>query len=281
MDSKPQEAAPERRGSPYDPASLDSPVVMAVAPPLVAALAVMFRMSPFGFLLEGFHVWIHELGHSSVAWLSGRPALPLPIGWSNVETGKSPILYLVILGALGLLAVSGWRERKAWPIVLAAALIGAQTFMTWRLPEYREHQWMIFAGVGGEFYLSAAMICLFYLEFPDRFKWGYCRYVVLFIGAASFFESYSFWKKVRSGAEGIPYGSMINGDDDGGGDMNILADQYHWTQHQIVFTYNHLADACLAVIAATYLFFNFRLNRVFHPLLGRLLSVGLTAPEQE
>jgi hypothetical protein len=74
---------------------------------------------------------------------------------------------------------------------------------------------------------------------------------------------------------------MINGEDDGGGDMNILADRYHWTQHQIVFTYNHLADACLATIIAVYLFFNLRLNEVFDPFLARCFSVGLTRPEQQ
>jgi hypothetical protein len=279
MEFKTQDAATERQESAYDPKSFDSPAIKAIALPLVAVVAVLFEMSPFGFLLEGFHVWIHEVGHASVAWLSGRPALPLPFGWTNVESVKSTVLYLAILISLVALAVSGWRERKAWPMALAVALISAQTFMTWHLPEDREHLWMIFGGVGGEFYLSAAMISLFYFEFPDRFRWGSCRYVVVFIGAASFFESYSFWKKVKSGVEGIPYGSMINGEDDGGGDMNILADQYHWTQHHIIFTYNHLADACLVAIGAVYLFYNLRLNEVFNPLLARLLSVGLSSPE--
>jgi hypothetical protein len=280
MNPETPQGMPEKRSNRYDPASFDGPVVKAIAPPLVATLAVLFRMSPLGFLLEGFHVWIHEVGHASVAWLSGRPALPLPIGWTNVEPNKSTILYLVILISLGALAVSGWRERKAWPMILAAGLMAAQTFMTWGLPDNRAHLWMIFGGVGGEFYLSAAMICLFYFEFPEGFRWGSCRYIVLFIGAASFFESYSFWKKVKSGAEEIPYGSMINGEDDGGGDMNILADDYHWTQHQIVFTYNHLADVCLLAIVAVYLFFNLGLNRAFNPILARCFSVGLTPPQQ-
>ena len=80
--------------------------------------------------------------------------------------------------------------------------------------------------------------------------------------------------------EGIPYGSMINGEGDGGGDMNILAGEYHWTQHRIVFTYSHLADGCLAATIVIYLFFNFRLNRIFNPILARCFSVGLTRPEQ-
>jgi hypothetical protein len=271
-------AAPESIPGPYDPASFDSPVVNALGPPLVAGLAILFRISPLGFLLEGFHVWVHELGHASVAWLSGRPALPLPIGWTNVEHGKSHVLYLALLVLLVAMAVAGWREKRAWPIVMAAALFVAQTYMTWFLPEDRARMWMIFGGVGGEFYIAAAMVGLFYVQFPEKFRWGGCRYVSLFIGAGSFYESYSFWRKVKYGLEGIPYGSMINGEDDGGGDMNILADDYHWTQHQIIFTYNHLADACLVALVAVYAVYNLRLNRAFDPLLARLFGTGGSGP---
>ena len=73
---------------------------------------------------------------------------------------------------------------------------------------------------------------------------------------------------------------MINGENDGGGDMNILAEEFHWTGHQIVFTYNHLAYACLVSVIGVYLFFNLRLDRVFYPQLSRFLSLGLS-PQQE
>jgi len=273
-----ENAAVEAPGNPYDPTSFESPVMNGIAPVLVAGLAILFRTCPLGFLLEGFHVWIHEVGHASVAWLSGRPALPLPFGWTNVQHDKSLALYFGVLLALGALGVSGWRERKAWPIILATALLGAQTYMTWILSEDRARLWMIFGGVGGEFYVSAAMIGLFYFEFPEKFKWGGCRYVVLFIGVASFYESFAFWRRVKHGLEGIPYGSMINGEGDGGGDMNILADDYHWTQHRIIFTYNHLADGCLALLVVVYAIFNLRLNRLFHPLLIRIFGIGLHGP---
>jgi hypothetical protein len=268
----------EAPGNPYDPTSFDSPVVTLLAPVLVAGMAILFRMGPLGFLLEGFHVWIHEVGHASLAWLSARPALPLPFGWTNVQPEKSVTLYFVVLLSLGALAVAGWRERKAWPIVLALALGGAQTYMTWSLSEERARMWMIFGGVGGEFYLSAAMVGLFFFELPEKFKWGACRYVVLFVGAASFFESFTFWKRVKHGLEGIPYGSLINGEGDGGGDMNILFNDYHWTQHRIIFTYNHLADACLTMVVVVYAVFGLRLNRLFHPWLARVLEIGLQKP---
>jgi len=263
---------PSGAESPHDPRSFDSPAVKALAPPLVAGLAVLLRLSPLGPLLEGFHVWIHELGHASAAWLSGRPAVPLPIGWTNVLPDRSVAFYLVLLAAFAVLGGAGWRERKAWPVILAAALVAAQAYMTWLLPEDRARLWMIFAGVGGEFYLAAAMSCLFFFEFPEWFRWGSCRYVVLFIASASFSESYALWRRIKSGAQEIPYGSMINGEDDGGGDMNILADDYHWTRHQIVHTYSHLADACLLGAIAVYLFFNLRLDQAFNPLLARVFA---------
>jgi hypothetical protein len=268
----PEEAAEAPPYNPYDPASFDSPIVKAVAPPLVAGLAILFMLSPLSFLLEGFHVWVHEFGHASVAWLSGRRALPLPFGWTNVEQEKSALVYVGVPVLLGTLAVVGWRERRIWPVILAAVLLVAQTYMTWFLPEDRGHMWMIFGGVGGEFYLSAAMVGLFYFEFPEKFKWGACRYVFLFIGSAAFYESFAFWWQVKHGLEGIPYGSMINGEGDGGGDMNILHDDYRWTQHQIIYTYWHLAEACLVALAVVYVIFNLRLDRMFDRLLVRLFA---------
>ena len=91
----------------------------------------------------------------------------------------------------------------------------------------------------------------------------------LFIGAGCFFESYAFWADVKRGLEGIPYGSMINGEDDGGGDMNILRDDYHWSQHQIIHAYSHLANACLVALLVVYAIFNLRLNRIADRLLAR------------
>jgi hypothetical protein len=266
--------AAESASDPFDPASFDSPLVNAIAPPLVAGLAILFRLSPFGFLLEGFHVWVHELGHASVAWMTGRKALPLPIGWTNVEQDRSMFVYAGVLLLLGTMAVAGWRERKAWPIVMAAALVPAQAYMTWVLPEDRGRMWMIFGGVGGEFAIAAAMMGLFYFEFPDGFRWGGCRYFFLFIGAASFSETWAFWRDVKRGIEGIPYGSMIGGEDDGGGDMNILRDDYSSTQHQIIHAYSHLGDVCLIALAVIYVFFNLRLDRVFDRLLARIWRVN-------
>jgi len=245
-----------------NPFSFDSWLVNLVALPLVTALAFLVSLTPFGFLLKGFHVWMHELGHATVAWLSGRRALPLPIGWTSVEPQKSILVYLGVLFLLGVLFVAGWKERKIGPMLIAVAVLPLQFYLSWVMPEHRTDFWFSFGGVGGEFYLSAACMAVFYFHLPEKFKWSICRYVFLFIGASSFLNIFLFWRQVKRGTEGIPWGSMVNGEEDAGGDMNILRDDYGWSNHRIIDTYNGLGTACVTALVIIWLIFLLRLDRV-------------------
>ncbi len=252
-----------------NPFSFDSWLVNLAALPLVAGLALLANLSPLGFFLKGFHVWMHEFGHATVAWMIGKRALPLPIGWTNVEPEKSNFVYFGVLFLLGVLVIAGWKERKIWPILIALVLAPLQFYMTWRLPDHQADLWQTFGGVGGEFYLSAALMVLFYFQFPEKFKWGACRYGFLFIGASSLLNIYVFWRQVKRGTESIPWGSMVEGEEDGGGDMNILRDDYHWNNHRIIDTYNHLGSACLVTLLVIYVIFALRLDRVMGRLIDR------------
>jgi len=142
-----------------------------------------------------------------------------------------------------------------------------QAYLSWFLPETRTPLWLAFSGVGGEFYLAAAGMALFYLQFPEKFKWGFCRYVFLFICASSFYSTYVFWKKLKRGEEGIAYGSMINGEEDAAGDMNVLHEDFEWTQRRIIHTYNDLGDACVIALLIVYAVFALRLDRLVTRLL--------------
>ena len=257
---------------PEGPLSFDSSAVNLSALPLVALLAWQVNLSPLGFFLLGFHIWVHEFGHATVAWLVGKRALPLPIGWTNVEGEKSTFVYFGVLFLLGVLFVAGWKERKIWPMLIALAIAPFQFYMTWRMPEYRADMWLSFGGVGGEFYLSTLLMILFYFQFPEKFKWGFCRYFFLFLGASSFLNIYLFWRQVKRGTESIPWGSMIQGEEDGGGDMNVLRDSYHWSNHDIVGTYTHLGNICLVALLSVYLIFALRLDRLANRLLGAVWS---------
>jgi hypothetical protein len=119
-----QSAAPAKEL--HDPFSFDSHLVNIVALPLVALIAWLVNLSPLVFFLRGFHVWVHEFGHAIVAWLVGKRALPLPIGWTNVSGEKSPFVYFGILFLLGVLLVAGWKERKIWPVLIALAVAPLQ-----------------------------------------------------------------------------------------------------------------------------------------------------------
>lgn len=259
----------DREPGPWDPRSFDSRWVNALAPPLVALLAVGVQQTPLSFFLQGFHVWIHEFGHATIGWLTGHRALPLPIGWTSIAPEKSLFVYFGILFLLGVMFVAGMRERKAWPMLLAIVLALVQGYMTWRLPERTAEMWIDFCGVGGEFYLSAAMVGLFYFQFTEKFRWGACRYFFLFIGAGSFFQTFMLWRKIHRGEEGIPYGSMIHGEEDAGGDMNGLHDEFGWSQREIINTYHNLGNACLAVMIGLWIFFALRLDKVVARLLTR------------
>lgn len=270
--SAPVYSPPPSPAHSYQPFAFDRPIVNIVAVPLVGGLAILVTQSSLGFFLQGFHVWVHEFGHATVAWLTGKRALPLPIGWTNISPDRSWFVYLGLLALLGLLFAAGWKERKIWPMIFAAGLAVLQAGMTWLLPAERARLWIVFGGCGGQFYLSALMVGLFYFEFPEKFKWGACRYVFLFIGASSFYDAYTFWRKVKHGVVPLPYGSMVNGEEDAGGDLDTLSADFNWSDRSIIATYNHLGNVCLAALVVVYAIFALRLNRLPELLLRKFRS---------
>ncbi|MBE9114080.1 hypothetical protein IQ273_32465 [Nodosilinea sp. LEGE 07298] len=102
-----------------------------IFPVLLLAGMLMNAMPIVNALLWGIKIWVHEFGHATVAWLAGRRAIPLPIGWTSVDPRRSLFVYLGILVLLGLLYWAGRREEKRWPVVLAITLAIVQFFMTW------------------------------------------------------------------------------------------------------------------------------------------------------
>lgn len=244
--------------------------VNTFVPPLLLGLAWAANASPLEFLLKGFHVWMHELGHASGAWMTGRKATPLPIGWTPVEDEFSWFVYGGVLFLFAVLFVAGWRERKVWPMVAAVVLAGLQFHMTWRMtPLQQEYWWGGFGGVGGEFYLSTLFMMFFWVQMPEKFRWGICRYVVFFLSASAFLNIYLFWWKVNRGLEGIPWGSMIGGEDDANGDMQRLKEDYGWTFRDFRVNFLTLGHWCWAALGIMYAIFALRLNRVADWVVAR------------
>lgn len=242
--------------SDWDPRNFHSPWINLLALPVVTGIAWLVNASPLQFMLRAFYIWIHEFGHATVAWMGGYKALPLPLGWTNISPAREDFVYWGVLFLLGVFFVAGWRERRIWPLIIAPILAAGQWWMTWRMEDWQIEMWIDFAGVGGEFYLSALMVVLFFVDLPDKFRWGTCRYLFLFLGAATFIETYIFWRDVYAGLEEIPWGSMIHGEGDEGGDMNKLRDGWGWSRQKIYRTYNSLGQACLLAVGGIYLLAN-------------------------
>ena len=250
--------------------SFDNWRVNVIVPPLLLALAWVVTISPFGMLLKGFHVWMHEFGHAVPSWLSGWRATPLPFGWTPVEQEHSNFVYIGLLLMFGILFVAGWMERKVWAMILAVALAGLQYYMTWRLPETQKEFWMVFGGVGGEFALSTLFMMAFWVQLPEKFRWGACRYVFFLIGATAFINIWMMWGPIHVEQEEIPFGSMINGEEDAGGDMNRLMDDYGWKKVQIRNNFYVLGQWCWAALGLMYAAFALRLNKIPDWIVGKL-----------
>lgn len=221
------------------------------------ALPIAFMVSAIGhwlgldFLLFGMRLWIHEFGHAVVAWFSGRGATPLPFGWTNINPERSPIVYTCLLALWGLLFYTGWQERKRWSMGIAVVAAIVQLGMTWFMSQDAFEMWFAFGGVGGEFYLSTLLVVGFYLPLPDRWRWDFWRYPALFMGASTLLNTVSFWHQVKRGTIDIPWGSLLGGAGDAGGDMNQLHD-IGWSDGQIINTYTALGQVCLWVTIGIY-----------------------------
>lgn len=251
----------EEEKPPFSPASFTDWRVRIFAPLALLALAYGLNATPLKFFMTGFHVWIHELGHASAAWLVGYPATPLPFGWTPVEPEYSPAVYFGVLFLFGVLAVAGWRERRPAAVVVAVLGAGVQYWMTWRLSAHTKELAFIYGGIGGQFYLSALMMAAFFVPLPDWFRWGWCRYAVFFAGASTLVDISEFWWKVYRGVEEIPFGSLMHGEEDTGGDMNRLMDSHGWTMALIRRNYHVLGQGCWIALAGVYLCFALRVDR--------------------
>ena len=71
------------------------------------------------------------------------------------------------------------------------------------------------------------------------------------------------------GLEEIPFGSMINGEDDQGGDMNKLMDLYGWKKFDIRHNYLLLGRGCWIALGLMWALFALRLNRAADWIAGK------------
>lgn len=264
--AKPQPATPAEDDS--DILSFQNRYSNGLIFPVLLVMGMLMNAIPvINALMQGIKIWIHEFGHATVAWLAGRRAIPLPIGWTSVNPRRSLLVYLGMLILLGLLFWAGRREGKRWPMVLAVVLAVVQFYMTWLMSADQFDMWLSFGGIGGELYLSALLMVSFYFPLPEYFRWDFYRFPVVLAAAFCFWGQVWLWQRVPSGKASIPFGAMW-GDADHG-DMNQLINIHGWTPGDVIGTYSAIAHLCLLGIFAVYGYTLFRQHRETFIALGR------------
>jgi hypothetical protein len=204
-------------------------------------------------------IWIHELGHASIAWFSGYQAM-VTLAGTVTKLERSLFVYYGILFLLGLTFYSAKKEGKKAVIIITIILAIIQFILTWVISRSTYKMLLTFAGIGGEFYLSTLLIIAFYWQFLEKFYWDFWRFFALIIGTTTFVSSWLKWHRIKLGTEQIPWGTFWGGRGDSGGDLNILNYDYGWSINQIISTYHHLSNFCLLIIIAVYLYFCFKSN---------------------
>ena len=230
--------------------SFDNRFSSAIIFPILLILGGILNLIPLTkFLLRGINIWFHEFGHAIVAWLSGRRAIPLPIGWTNFQHEQSSFVYWGILFLLGLLFLAGWKEKRHWSMVLAVAIGLLQFWMTWLMPTDNFYVLFSFGGIAGEFCLCALLMVNYFFALPEYLRWDFYRFPAVLVAAFTFWHQIFFWHQIDRGRASIPWGTLWGGSNDSGGDMNLLIES-GWSSQQIIDTYNHLGELCIIAIAA-------------------------------
>src|SRR5262249_41053106 len=149
-----------------------SRLMKRLIPPAAVALALLLVRSGavHAFVRIFDSMWLHELGHAIVAWLSGYPALPGP--WRTaVPDARAPIFAIMVSAALGAALVFAWRAERRRLAAAAGAVLAVQLVMTLALRANAAHALMVFGGDAGAMVLGAALVVAYDLVEHDL-RWG-------------------------------------------------------------------------------------------------------------
>lgn len=218
----------------------------AFAVPVATLAALVLRNFTLpSLLLWGARVSLHELGHATVAWACSWRALPLPIGLTLIFPGRSWIVFLGLLAAVGGLVTVGVL-RRAKALVVPPALFTVALFVgTFALDLDTQEMCVTFGGGAGELVYGAALVLLFHHRMPERSRWDWFRWVALALGAWVLVDAAMFWRECARDWSHIPWDGSFGED----GDMTKLRDQHHWDELKITSRYVALAKVCVGVVA--------------------------------
>lgn len=241
----------------------NSELALRWALPAAFGFAILAKLTKVpALVLDYFRVWLHELGHATIAWCGSRAATPLVIApgfaWTSNKPGKSTLVYLCFLFLIGVLGYYGARQKRWFAVVLAGTLFVAQSYFTFIASPLGWEQTVLWSGVGGELVLGALCVVAFYYRLPERLHWDFFRYLLLVIGMYSLLTTTTLWWQVRSDSSLIPWGTGFGGRGDSNGDMNRLHHLFGWSEARLSATYLATGIAGFVAVIVHYVVFLLR-----------------------
>ncbi len=225
---------------------------------------VLMTIPLFRVLFQGFVLLVHELGHTVIHWLFGRPAIPtinfLYGGGVTLSFGQSQFLILLIYAAIAFLFILCRQYR--W---LVMGLVGFTLVYTYCL--MTDVNLILAVGMGHGFELLAIAGCLFVALTGIICRGQEERPLYAMLGFFTWLYDLSFsWDLMHDTDRRAMYEGGIGGVMDN--DLVILARDYFHVNLSIVAGW--LLVACMAMPLLALLLFRYQLRLV--DWWGRLLS---------
>jgi len=197
---------------------------------------------------------IHEFGHAVTAWMMGQFAIPIPMAGLTLPIGsRSTLVSLLFISAFSYLAYKSWKEKIYFLFSLSVGFILASLYLLKNYTNSTQMPVIFFAGVAGEFILSAILILAFYNPLFKKIRWDFFRYFFFAVGCMVYVESSLLWINISLKRSAIPFGSCQSADGAGAkeGDMNrLIADG--WTENDITSRYLMVLKITLILIILQY-----------------------------
>jgi len=225
-------------------------LVRTVAPPAALLLAWALTSAPaLHALVRTFlSMWVHEAGHAVTAWLCGFGAFPGP--WRTLVSATRQPLLVAVLGA-GLVGLAVWGRRRRRPALVAAGLAGlsAQAVCT-LLPADSARALITFGGDAGCMVLGAGLIATLWAAPDGPLGRGGLRWGLAAIGACALVDALRTWLSGWHDHGQLPLGEI---EGTGLSDASTLWQVHGWSLDGIAGRYVALGTACLAALAAGWL----------------------------
>ena len=193
-------------------------------------------------------MWLHELGHATVAWMCGYPAFPGP--WLTTIGERSLLFAGLVTVGVGYLAWRGWTAENRVLVGVAGVLLFLQLLGTFALSPGSADTLITFAGDAGSLVYGIALVATFFVPPEHKLHRDWLRWGFLVIGAFGFTDTFYDWRMARTDYDAIAFGQFDHG---GATDPTKLTEDAGWTIPTMVNRYLALGTfAFLCLIPLQY-----------------------------